>query len=294
MISIIGLMLVKNEDRFVGQALQNIVDFCDHIYVEDNWSGDHTYEIVEEVANRHDHITVQRVDDPAETHRMVKQYMGTPTWIFGVDGDEVYDAKGLQVLRARLKEGDFREHWCVFGNVMHCAGLDDERGKAVGYLSPPARSNTKLYNFSMITSWENVPERLIGEPRFKKGFDASLRLGLGHDLDWESSYYRCLHLPFLVRSSLDQGLTNRFTSRLNPTELFLLRGAFSSGWREGAANLAEFYRKHGIRALVITFARLILRRGWKYQKYNTGPLVEKDIAPFFVDPIAAVDQRSNA
>lgn len=31
--AIIGIVLVKNEDLHVGNALRNILDFCDHIIV---------------------------------------------------------------------------------------------------------------------------------------------------------------------------------------------------------------------------------------------------------------------
>ncbi len=58
--NIIGLMLVKNEDRFVKQALVNILCFCDHIYVEDNWSEDRTFDIVNDLASKHTHITLQQ------------------------------------------------------------------------------------------------------------------------------------------------------------------------------------------------------------------------------------------
>lgn len=44
--SIIGIVLVKNEDLFIDGVLTNILDFCDEIIVADNLSKDGTQEKV--------------------------------------------------------------------------------------------------------------------------------------------------------------------------------------------------------------------------------------------------------
>jgi hypothetical protein len=47
---IVGIVLLHNEDVFVGQAVRNVVGFCDRIHVVDHLSTDHTWEIVQALA----------------------------------------------------------------------------------------------------------------------------------------------------------------------------------------------------------------------------------------------------
>jgi len=39
---IVGICLVRNEERFLDLILNNIIDFCDQILIADNKSTDHT------------------------------------------------------------------------------------------------------------------------------------------------------------------------------------------------------------------------------------------------------------
>jgi hypothetical protein len=73
----------------------------------------------------------------------------------------------------------------VMGHVLHVTGFGD--GNASGYMAPPSRSITKLYNFSAI-----------------HGFDANKKRLLFEESSWEDSPLRCLHMCFCQRSSLDQ------------------------------------------------------------------------------------------
>src|SRR5207302_4606979 len=75
---------------------------------------------------------------------------------------------------------------------------------AEGHLAPPCRSMTKLYNFKAITDWPGCTQRLHGgEPQFRKGYDSLQRRNLHCEYGWEESFFRCLHLCFLRRSTID-------------------------------------------------------------------------------------------
>ena len=65
-------MLVRNDDRFVGQALRNVLGFCDKVLVLDHASTDHTLERVEEVAlSFGKKIEIHRIADVVESHAFV-------------------------------------------------------------------------------------------------------------------------------------------------------------------------------------------------------------------------------
>jgi hypothetical protein len=182
--------------------------------------------------------------------------------VFGVDGDEVYDPGGLARLRVRLAAGEFAPWWVIFGNVLHCTGLDVPEATARGYLSPPSRSMTKLYHFDAITSWDgHCDERLHGGTvRFKAGYSAGLRHKYHAGVSWEASEFRCLHLCFPRRSSQDVPTRDDLHMRLNLVEL-------------GMRSPLDWFRK-------IAFGGASLAR-WKRQKYMRGEQVVKDVKAFF-------------
>lgn len=264
---IVGIMLVRNEDVFIEYAIRNILEFCDRIIITDHQSTDQTFAICERLALEFPKIEVRRIKSASESASVLEAYFGTNTWIFGVDGDEVYDPKGLRYLKSRLLAGEFSDFWCVFGNVLNVTKLDLKQGIATGYLAPPSRSITKLYNFSIIEDWlDCTTERLHGGTIiFKPGFHSGLRRYLHEELKWDDAYFRCLHVAFLARSSQDA--VRLVETRLNPDEIhrisivqnFLLR------W--------------------LTAIRLLLdqffKRDWKNKKYKRGVLVKKETQTFF-------------
>jgi hypothetical protein len=211
---IVGIVLVRDEDIFVEQAVRNVLGFCDEIFLADNGSRDGTLAILKRlVAERPDKLRLHRIAHPRESHELIKGFAGEPVWVFGIDGDELYDPAGLSQLRTRLLAGDHEDAWLVRGNVLHCVELDDARSAARGYLSPPAPSMTKLHNFSLIESWDGQgrnPERLHGPAglRFKPG-TTDRKLELNRTAAWDDSIFRCLHVCFLPRSTRDVEATAR-------------------------------------------------------------------------------------
>lgn len=258
---IVGIVLVRNEDRFVGQAVKNIAAFCDELILCDHHSTDGTVDILKRLAGEIPHATFHAIRDPSESHDLVKCYAGTDTWVFGVDGDELYDPAGLARMRQRLLDGKFRDSWMVFGNVLNVEVLDDPPGTATGYASPPCRSMTKLYNFAAIDSWDGFcPERLHGgTPVFREGFSALSRCGLHESVSWDESDLRCLHVCFVPRSSLDAGAAVR-------------------------ANLMEIQGGTRLTRMTRWLRRLLGLRPpaqWKNERYRRGPLIPVAMEGFF-------------
>ena len=157
---IVGIMLLRNEDLHVEHAIRNAVAFCDLLLVADHHSEDGTWAIVSALAREFATIQPTRISRCSESHQLIEGFAGSNTWVFGLDGDEIYDPQGLAALRAALLAGAYADCWSLLGNVLHCVELDPARGTAKGYLAPPALSMTKLFNFSRISSWRNCPQRL--------------------------------------------------------------------------------------------------------------------------------------
>ena len=253
---IIGIVLVKNEDRFIEPVLRNIVDFCDELIVLDDYlTRDNTGKIVKALIKEEPKIVYKKIIRLVSSHEMIEKYAGTDTWIFAVDGDEIYDHDGLMRFRKRIEAGEFDKWWCIFGNVLNIKQIDDDLKTAEGYLAPPCRSMTKLYNFSAIDAWEGpCRERLHGGTiHFREGYDESLRLDLYKTIDWASADYRCLHACFVRRSSIDENDNYR---------LDIMDRAAVPWWR----------RKLGINKEYVP---------WKLRKYQQGKLVHADVSDFF-------------
>ncbi len=264
---IIGIVLVKNEDLFIEQVLTNILDFCDTVIVADNLSTDSTPEKIKELQKHHSKIEYHRINRLSASHDLVKHYAGENAWIFGIDGDEIYDPDGLQSFRNDLVSGRYADWWMIFGNVLHCTGYNKEKKKVTGHLSPPCRSMTKLYNFAVIESWQSSSgERLHGgDIVFKPGFDAGLRCELYKEVDWQEAQFRCLHMCFLQRSSEQKSWKGQYLPRPNPADI-LSRTRLQWLWTMIRSALGLPIQG---------------KQEWKVDKFTRGPAVSVDAAQFF-------------
>ena len=266
---IVGIMLVRNEDVFVERVVRNVIAFCDRIHVVDHRSSDRTPVVLRALAAEFDHLEVRRARRARVSHELLEPYVGTNTWALRVDGDEVYDPAGLTLLRRRLLEGDFRPFFRVQANVLHCVSLDAENGVASGYLSPPSRPITALFNLAALDRWTNAPERLhAGTPEFRDGYGWDAVKPLADLMSWDESPLRYLHVCFLPRSSED-GSDERVRRSLGETGLYD---------RSVRGSLTRTARGRRLDPLVVE----IQARGsnWKLEKYRRGPLVTKDVSSF--------------
>lgn len=266
---IVGILLVKNEERFIHQILENIVDFCDKIIIADNLSEDNTSKLVSDFAERvGDKIEYHLISNPQISHDLIEKYAGSRTWIFGVDGDELYDPRGLSEIRAEILNGDFDDWWILQGNVLNCVELDLDEKIAKGYLAPPCRSMTKLYNFGLIHSWNGpCPERLHGgKVEFKERYSKSLRNEIYKQVPWQEAQLRCLHLCFIKRSKKDKADRQEkgIVIRKNISDMNSEKSIFNI--------LPKVFR---------SFRNKDQNKMWKLEKYMRGELVTEDVSVFF-------------
>src|SRR5581483_3100872 len=157
------------------------------------------------LASELDNVDPVRITHAARSHDLVLPYVGTDTWVISADGDELFDPAGLRRLRDELAAGTYDAYFRLFPAMLHCVELDEDAMTATGYLSPPARSGPKLFNFAALESWDRVyRERLHeGEPLFRDGWHWESKLVLGDEHEWDENPFRCLHACFLRRSSHD-------------------------------------------------------------------------------------------
>lgn len=259
---IIGIVLVRNEDLHVRQAVENIAAFCDRILLADHGSMDETPRLLRECVARHPHAELHTIASPRASHDLLKPYAATGTWVFGVDGDELYDPAGLAEMRTRLLAGRYADSWMILGNVLNCDLVDRTSNTASGWLAPPCRSITKLYNFAHIRSWDgDTPERLHGgDIEFLPGRTAAARLNLHEQEPWETSPLRCLHTCFTARSTGD---------------------AARPAVRENIMDVHAAGPLKRVRRWCRQLLGQPLESGWKKSRYRRGARVTVDASPFF-------------
>jgi len=258
---IVGIVLVQNDDVFVERAVRNVADFCDELILVDHRSSDGTPEILARLADELPHAEAHSVRDPRNSHDLIAPLVGQAVWAFGVDGDEIYDPRGLPEMRERLLSGEFDRWFRLKGNVLHCDQLDLEAGVAHGWLAPPARSITKLFNFAALDSWGGeVPERLHGgTPVFRDSYHWESTCMLRDGYEWRASPFRCLHTCFLPRSSAQPN----HIARLNPPDRLKQR------------------MTSRVAARLLTLAGRPPKSRWKLSRYRQGPRVCVDAEGFF-------------
>lgn len=263
---VVAVVLVRNEDLFIEQVIRNILGFCDRIHVADHHSTDGTTTILRRLAAENPKVEHRLVAHPSESHDMIAGYAGTPTWVIGVDGDEVYDPARLGSLRQELLAGTYGGVFKLLGNVLNVRHLDRDRQLARGYLAPPCRSMVKLYNFGAIEAWPPpCPERLHGGViTYKPGYGEHSYRELHKEHDWDSTPLRCLHLCFTHRSTLD------------------LRRGEKVRIRKGVGEAKQW--TFNLRSRLLSFLGREDIPYFKRDFYMRGPLVEKDIRAFNLAP----------
>lgn len=265
---LVGSVLVHDEEAFVEQAIRNVAGSCDRIHVIDHLSTDRTPEILTELAGEYDHLEVVRTHDAAESHRRLERYAGTDTWVLAVDGDELFDPAGIAQLRERLDE-DHADVFRLKGHVLNCDVLDHAAGSATGWMSPPSRPMTKLFNMSAVDSWRGCLERLHGgDTVFRPGYDWDAMRYLSDGRTWDEDPLRMLHVCFLPRSSKDGSDAAR---RSLPETRAYRRGL--RGWLH--RRLQQRHLDPRIREYATSGTT------WKQEWYALGERVTIDARPFF-------------
>jgi glycosyltransferase involved in cell wall biosynthesis len=258
---IVGICQIRNEDVFIERVLTNILDFCDSIIVADHNSTDQTPSIVKRLAAREPKIKYSAVKYPGEAHELVRPYCNTPTWIFPVDGDELYDPHGLVRLRPGILTGEFDHYRQFYGHSLHCTTIDFSAKTATGYMTPPCRTVTKLYNFGALEDWKGpcIEKCLGGRIIFNPGWTEESNYTILDQFTWETSPFRLMHACFMKRSSLQE-------DNSSPTQ-----------------NIVEIYSATRLQKLRRWIARLLghpTSSRYKLDKYQRGPLAQYDASGF--------------
>jgi len=270
MTRIVGSVLVRNEDLFVEQSIRNVADFCDRIHAVDHVSSDGTWDILRSLAQEFDHLEVRRSRNSVLAHRLLEPYAGTATWVIGVDGDELYDPAGLALLRRELLRGAHADVFRLKAYVLNCDELDGGTRTASGWLAPPSRPITKLFNFGAVESWQGIPEPLQGgEVVFRQGYHWEARRDLASSTTWDTDPARCLHLCFLRRSSLDPDEVGGGRRSLAES------GEFDLG---PVGRLKRVVRRTPLAPHILELTRQ--GKNWKQEWYARGEHVTVDAAPF--------------
>jgi glycosyltransferase involved in cell wall biosynthesis len=270
MTQVVGLVLVRNEDVFVEQAIRNVANFCDRIHVVDHASSDRTWPVVRSLAKELDHVDARRTRNATLAKKLLEPYTGTDTWAFGVDGDELYDPEGLARFRRDLEDGVHADVFRIKAHVLNCDRLDEEAGAATGWLAPPSRPVTKLFNFAAVESWSDSPEPFQGgHVVFNRGFHWESRRDLADGTTWAGDPLRCLHVCFLKRSSRDRDDGGPGRPSLAESRVFD-RGVIGSLKRlvrppQPPPQIRELQRQG---------------RNWKLEWYARGDRVTVDATPF--------------
>ena len=142
-------------------------------------------------------------------------------------------------------------------HVLNCDELDVGGSRASGWLAPPSRPVTKLFNFAALESWTESPDPLqAGNAVFRPGQHWESRRDLADSTTWETDPLRLLHVCFLPRSTVDAA--------------------------SARANLDE--SREFDRGPVGVLKRLVRRRridpSWKREWYARGERVTLDASPF--------------
>lgn len=122
---ITGHMVVKNEDQWVGFAINSVLPFVDTFLITDTGSSDNTVKIIQSIKSNKIKFAQVTVESPSDVTKVREsQIKATQTpWIWLVDGDEIYprDTAG-EVVKA-VKEDKYSviavKRYDLLGDIYH-------------------------------------------------------------------------------------------------------------------------------------------------------------------------------
>lgn len=104
-----AMLRVRNEGRWIAEVLESIRGLCERIFIMDDHSTDKTAKICEMFrydANHNEQVTVlpspfDGLDEARDKNWLYDQIIleCEPKWILCIDGDEVLEARGPEIIR---------------------------------------------------------------------------------------------------------------------------------------------------------------------------------------------------
>jgi len=127
--SVSGMMVVKNEEKWIWYAIKSVIDYLDELFIYDTGSTDKTIEIIKNIASPKiifkshgssyfDADTYSQVQDT-----ILKKCRGE--WVLIVDGDEIWTEEALQEMHEIIYKESNRWEFLVrpfknlLGDVYH-------------------------------------------------------------------------------------------------------------------------------------------------------------------------------
>lgn len=106
----VGMLRIKNEDRWIAEVIEGALNLCDHLYVLDDHSTDDTAAVCQRYAG---HLTFfpspfSGFNEARDKNWLLDQIMVQcePEWILCVDGDEVLTKRSAEAIRCATRDPD--------------------------------------------------------------------------------------------------------------------------------------------------------------------------------------------
>ncbi len=118
-VKIYAICLIKNEADVIADCLRHALGFCDRIFILDNGSTDGTWEIVNDLAKRHEQIVIEaqitevfRDGMRSIAYNHHHHELSDQDWWLRLDADEFLVGDPRPVLKkANLEQADFVSAW---------------------------------------------------------------------------------------------------------------------------------------------------------------------------------------
>jgi len=165
---IVSIHLIKNEDIYIKDSINNVIDYVDEVIVLDNKSTDKTKDIILNTYKNQietGKLKYVVVDNPCDTNKYLEEFIATNTWIIGVDGDEIYSYTMMDKICKNIKDNIFKDIYRLDADVLNVTATMKLVGNVIeyiGYKSPPSKGMIKIYNFNHVKSI-SPGERLHGK-----------------------------------------------------------------------------------------------------------------------------------
>lgn len=103
---ILGVMRIKNEERWIRESIASQLPLCEHIIVFDDHSTDSTRIIVRDFSERCSLIqsSFEGVDEVRDKNYLLREHVlpMAPEWVLWIDGDEVLEARAPEIFSREM------------------------------------------------------------------------------------------------------------------------------------------------------------------------------------------------